>query len=986
MLIIIILYNINYNIIFFNIDNKEYKENQNKVLIKCKEINNLKIEVDNIITDRLGINYNKYELISEENKLDEEFGQLIYVIEPFLKSIWKSPKSIATILLKSDKNDIKTLAHLITHNIYDNIFSSNNKEEQLIYIIYILLQEEINNLNDTNSYNNLSSFLKETPCRTILEEFYKKKEIQSFFKNILNDIIKEMETSSSQPPFFEFEEILKKLKNEENDLENEDKYIENKKKVDKFTQNYYFSLKKENLETLSNNNQDKMKDFYKQKALDCNESSTLYSVDRLLENISYFQDNSNEIWAYYIESFIDIVEIIDKIFNNLLNNSDSLPYTIKCICKIISILIHKKNPDLNEIDQNLFIAKFFFEIILFPLLKNPSYTLLINEFLITEKAMDRIRVVLTILKNLVIGQFFKEDGNLTPFNVYIFQKIPKLVEFFDNINQVELPSFIEQLINDKLPDNYEYDYFKENPEEDIYFINIYYNINELYTLIINSQKLQDSISISEKIISKFKYNMKRLEELKSNFEIDITSKKIIKFYLFSKAIFNEKNENMIKDREHFILKEYEKIESDTEKEENNIIKIKNFFYSLLYITPTVSKSDFNLNKLIDLKSILNELKNISNINSFLFMDQKSVPYNWYINSVIQYLPLLPDDLTDNDFKKLLNELEKEITNSIEEIKFEKLTRFIEYLKVINKKKFYFTNIKSIITDIDLNKKLRYFIEKVQIPARLMLKDNILSLIKPKEEKENLQNTNTKIYNTTIKKFIRNFPNIANNYDYLGIEVLDLIQKMKAPEILEEYFYIVNQSISNEKIMEEINLEKKYEKIYDYIMEQLYEKLFPKIPDKKDNDIFKICCENNWIEPSNLINSSKNYIFESYLPDAIKFLNGIVEEKSPRKKILCIKEIFNCIIKLGKFNEDKVEGLDNLMPLLEFTFIKAKPKNFYSNCKYIELFLGSKKKGEEASNLTSLFIICEKILNLSFKDFYNISKEKYEENCKLSSKN
>ena len=213
MLIIIILYNINYNIIFFNIDNKEYKENQNKVLIKCKEINNLKIEVDNIITDRLGINYNKYELISEENKLDEEFGQLIYVIEPFLKSIWKSPKSIATILLKSDKNDIKTLAHLITHNIYDNIFSSNNKEEQLIYIIYILLQEEINNLNDTNSYNNLSSFLKETPCRTILEEFYKKKEIQSFFKNILNDIIKEMETSSSQPPFFEFEEILKKLKN-----------------------------------------------------------------------------------------------------------------------------------------------------------------------------------------------------------------------------------------------------------------------------------------------------------------------------------------------------------------------------------------------------------------------------------------------------------------------------------------------------------------------------------------------------------------------------------------------------------------------------------------------------------------------------------------------------------------------------------------------------------------------------------------------------
>ena len=76
--------------------------------------------------------------------------------------------------------------------------------------------------------------------------------------------------------------------------------------------------------------------------------------------------------------------------------------------------------------------------------------------------------------------------------------MPKLIEFLDKISEVKLPNFIEKLINDELPDNYEYDYFQENPDEILMFRNICYNVEELYSLIINAEKCKDNISLSKK--------------------------------------------------------------------------------------------------------------------------------------------------------------------------------------------------------------------------------------------------------------------------------------------------------------------------------------------------------------------------------------------------------------------------------------------------------------------------------------------------------
>ena len=136
----------------------------------------------------------------------------------------------------------------------------------------------------------------------------------------------------------------------------------------------------------------------------------------------------------------------------------------------------------------------------------------------------------------------------------------------------------------------------------------------------------------------------------------------------------------------------------------------------------------------------------------------------------------------------------------------------------------------------------------------------------------------------------------------------------------------------------------------------------------------------WVQPTDIIKFRKNYILDYYLPDAIDYFKKINEEKSPRKKNLCIKEIFNCIYNLGKFNEDKVDGTDEELSLLNYTFIKANPQNIFNNCRYMNLFIGDQKNQIEGNQLSKMILLCESIEQFSYKDLINITEKEYREKC------
>ena len=113
----------------------------------------MKIDAENMISAKIKNNELEFKLITEQDEQNKILGNMNHYIPIFLRKLWENPKSIATILLKTDKNEIRQhLANFVTHNLYDNISSLNHKDDQLIYIIALLLKEEINSLKSINSH------------------------------------------------------------------------------------------------------------------------------------------------------------------------------------------------------------------------------------------------------------------------------------------------------------------------------------------------------------------------------------------------------------------------------------------------------------------------------------------------------------------------------------------------------------------------------------------------------------------------------------------------------------------------------------------------------------------------------------------------------------------------------------------------------------------------------------------------------------------
>ena len=175
--------------------------------ILCREIFSKKIDLLNIVKNDPKETYiTNYKLI-ENNK--DYLKQLYLFIPKILTYLWEQPSLIAKILMNAQKIDIqKYLAPLICNNFYENILSSNYIEDQLIYIIYLLLENEINKISTIKEFK---YFLNDSPGGYLLNELIDKKDIKAFFKIILKDIIETMEISSGDVDFIFYSTVLEQI-------------------------------------------------------------------------------------------------------------------------------------------------------------------------------------------------------------------------------------------------------------------------------------------------------------------------------------------------------------------------------------------------------------------------------------------------------------------------------------------------------------------------------------------------------------------------------------------------------------------------------------------------------------------------------------------------------------------------------------------------------------------------------------------------------
>jgi hypothetical protein len=1021
-----------------------------------------------MINERLGIDDKKYILVDKNEDQCKFFKELNTYIPKLLFFLWNKPKIVSEIIHNSEIQPVREhLAPLVVNNFYENIISSNYIEDNLIYVIALLLKKEIDSLETTEDSE---KFLEETPCGCVLEQLRTKNDIKYFFKNIINSVIEKMEVEYSGSEInLNVKQIQEKYQQTKDELDRLYKKTGKKKKIldnefyrkiiisnvfsfgeEDDNENGQFSIPKDNIDpNLFNSkyipdltkseleNQIKLLEKNKKMVDYCDinikrsQGDDDYANQKLLQNI-FDSPISKEVLASYQIDFSKIINLINKLIQNLLNDLYLLPYSVKCICKIILLLIKKKFKNIKETEINSFMAKFFVDKLFAPIFENPGLGANIDNIIISGTTKHNAAIINIALKKLTSGRLFRngddKESDYTPLNWFFIDKMPEVYKFFENITKVTLPPFIEKLINNELPSNFELDYFAENTDEVICHRSICYTLEDLMALLEcmnncranlfpeddNKDKLMRGLRLTfEKLVSEScTKSLKELQERKQR-EIlkiqdpkskkkevykEVEGKEILNYFLITDIVTNERYTKLFEikqEKANFSIKELKKTQTDSEIMQNNIIKVKNFFCNLLYNYRTLVSTDFNEGTTNNTNGILTELKKF--IKSSDFVIDGSIPSEWYVSSLLEYLKKIPENLTQNDCRELYNQIEHDINNSIKELDFEALSVCLGKVKFAKRVKINYERTSKFILNTDLNEKVQNIIEKEMIPVEINFKynkkdkeftieerasmkemqlnllDNVLE--DPKKKKRNICKT--------IKIFTKKFPDLVKNQQLYDRTLNDMEEEMKITEKLTSYFDIIKkhiektQKVSDENEMNEIN-----NKIYDYVMEKIYEKIYPIEPDPQDYQIFRRCVLLSWAEPKHFIVKKTNYVFDSFLPDVIEFFSKMDKEKSPRIKFIYMKKIFGAINDVLRFNGgDGTSGVDDQMPILNYAFIKARPQHISSNCKYMNLFIGKNRNRSEGSQLTQLSGICEHVVNLTAKQLNGVTDKEFEERCK-----
>ena len=935
------------------------------------------------------------------------------------------------------------------NNFYENILSSSFIEDNLMYVITMILTDEIQNIESPKDFD---KFLDDTSCGYFLKELNFKMDVKNFYKIIMENLVESLENMSSskiinfnvkkiQDDFIKMKESVEEkyqktgekssiidndffrlnfLSDFERELAkttNDDSFndqIKSSKRKELFN-SYLPDVTKDEIKKKMEENKgnEGMKEYCDQLIKQYEKDSKIFSNDNFLANI--FQSKADkEVLALYQLDFFKVVKIIDELFSSLTNNMYLIPYSVKCICKIITILVKKKFKNITILQRNILLSKFFFETLFLPAFKDPKFGSFINNFIISGATIQNLEMISEIIHKLISFSFIKGDednGDFTPFNRYFLNKMPKVFNFFENISKVKLPNFIEKIINCNPDKNIIYNYFNENEEEIIFHRSICFSLDNIVCLLNNMDACKDIIfqdkSTNELKITfekVFYSNREIIQELEKKEEFEITQlgkkkknkqeKKILNFFLFNKLLINDKYKNLFKmnqDKPNFSLKELDSTEKEEDIKKNNIIKVKNLLSGLLYNYRNLVKTDFDEGTTVNTNKILIELKKFMKSSNFVI--DGSIPSEWYVDSLLECLKSLPPDLRNNDYENLYNTLINEVSNAMKNLDFETLSFCLGKVKFANRGKIYYENLKKEIIEIELNEKVQAIIENTIIPVTITMNsiEKEIKIEKGKSIKEipffDIFKGDSEERKTcsTIESFGNKFPNIemARKNNFPETQLFEYEEELNLTEELNNYFNIIKEHLVKRMNYNESQSEFEtiLNKIYDYVMEKIYEKIYPSEPFIEDNLIFAQCILVSWVEPQHLIKGRNNYIFDSFLPDVINYFEKIEKEKSPRKKLENMVNIFVSIENVVKFNGDNKDiGVDDQLPILNYAFIKAHPFPMYTNCKYMELFLGSKKYRLEGNYLTQLFTICKFIENLSAKDLFDVSEEKFKNNC------
>ena len=609
------------------------------------------------------------------------FGKLL---KPILLSIENKDDEcldISIINIKSKLNKIERQKEKEKGGSIGNInVKSSNKEEEL-------------------DFNSLYKDIKKTTIEfkkniDLDDESYKLQNNKEVNNNLNNNIIPNQDKKI----------INENLEN--NPQQNNDEF--NFEYLDELTQDKIIQ------KILSEENKD-IKDFYIHQLEQINSDPDIFTNNGLRNIINEYSKDGKNILNKYKQNFVFIKNLIDSLLQELINKMHVIPYSIKCICKIIYILISKKFPNLPRFYRNAFIGKFLFDKCIFPILSLDSKNAVLNR-LFSSCVKGCVNVIINVLSTATRGSLYQNnsDTEKTIFNYYIIELIPILNEFYTQLMDIKLPTIIEQnlnkvdkqiidnidnkifhfnrrknpskinqkenninMINNNIKDNkkinvdYAYDYFKENPEEIMRLQGICFSVSDILTIINLISKNKNNKTQFEnlaeydffnKTIERIKCDDYKLEELAKANPNNQKEKQV--FYVIFKDERNNQLENLFKskkkDKNTFISDE--KSEKESPRLLNKIkfcIKniLKNIELNFSYLERATSTD-----KLFSaIFYHLNEIGEDSEI-------YEKVPIKWYAQYIYKNKNNLDLKYRENDYELLFKEMTEEEKEKLDELK------------------------------------------------------------------------------------------------------------------------------------------------------------------------------------------------------------------------------------------------------------------------------------------------------------------------------
>ena len=307
----------------------------------------------------------------------------------------------------------------------------------------------------------------------------------------------------------------------------------------------------------------------------------------------------------------------------------------------------------------------------------------------------------------------------------------------------------------------------------------------------------------------------------------------VKYFLFNDLIFNEKYKYLFSNENNTYFKLEEKpIKDKTNTKEifeNLIIKTKNLISSSLSNYRILEETNFGEGNTKNTFSILKKLKYFMKSTNYLV--DEGIPSEWYIESLLENLKKLPEEYKENDYSKLYDDLSQDIKKEIESHDFEKLSTIVAKTRFSKRRKDFYSHLKDVLIDINLNNKVNNIIEKDEINIKIYFKYDLnkkkLNIYKEDISEKQLDFLNSFVFQDdkdvktckTIKSFTNMFPNL-NKCANSVIEtknVFELQKELNVPKEINAFFNAVRSHLINtKKIKDEKEVSLIYDKIYDYV--------------------------------------------------------------------------------------------------------------------------------------------------------------------------